>query len=253
MADIFQNNKTLSSRDIHFIFEQTVLKFASSPLQTAIPPIILDIMSKRIEHTLLKMDATPSELTTLCNETILHGFRGVCCLPRYIAHCRSVLRGTEALVISVVDFPLGGATQRDVASLVRSAISDGADEVDMVLDVPSLKSGELNTVFERIALVTEAASARPVKVILETACLTEPEIVTACAIAGTAGAAFVKTSTGFASRGASIRDIEIMKAAVGDSMRIKASGGIKDAVFAKRLVDAGADVIGTSAGPACIA
>lgn len=243
---------SLSTAEIKTVFQQVGDAFSSTTNSTAELPIILGKMTKRIEHTLLKMDATEAQLTQLCREAMTHSFRGICCLQRHIPHCRSVIKSSDVLIISVVDFPLCGASAPDVAVLARHAISDGADEIDMVLDVSSLKSGRLPDVFDRIARVTDVSATVPVKVILETACLSENEIVTACAIARAAGAAFVKTSTGFAARGASVRDIEIMKTAVGDTMRIKASGGIKDAAFAAQLVNAGADVIGTSAGPVCI-
>ncbi|MBN2716805.1 MAG: deoxyribose-phosphate aldolase, partial [Deltaproteobacteria bacterium] len=152
-------------------------------------------MPARIEHTLLKMDATPNQITQLCDEAIQFGFRGICCLPRYIPHCRTRLKDTQPLVISVIDFPLCGSSPRDGATLAQHAVADGAHEVDMVLDVSSLKSSSRAAVFERIALVVEKCGDVPVKVILETGFLTETEIVMACAIAHTAGAAFVKTST----------------------------------------------------------
>ena len=253
MQDIKNNeNAMLSPLEIQSVFAQTLDDFTSSNNQTARLPNILDTMSKRIEHTLLKMNAVPMQLTQLCNDAIQYDFRGVCCLQRYVGHCASILEGSGVLIVSVVDFPLCGATPKGAVHLAQSAIAHGANEIDMVLDVSSLKAGRPGDAFDRIALMTDACGRIPVKVILETAYLTETEIVTACAISKAAGAAFVKTSTGFATRGASLRDIEIMKTAVGDTMRIKASGGIKDAVFANALVAAGADVIGTSAGMACV-
>ncbi len=243
---------TLSASEIRFIFDQTAKDFSASIMPSPQLPIISDRMPKRIEHTLLKMDTTFNQIAQLCDEAIEHEFRGICCLPRHIAYSKSLLENTDTLVVSVVDFPLCGATTWDAAVLAQRAVSDGADEIDIVMDVSSLKSLRRIDAFERIALVVESCPSVPIKVILETACLNETEIAVACAISKIAGAAFVKTSTGFASRGASVRDIEIMKAAVGDTMRIKASGGIKSASFAQALVEAGADVIGTSAGPACI-
>ena len=242
----------LTVAEIQSIFVHTCDNFQFSNVQTAQLPTILEKMSKRIEHTLLKLNTSPTQIQQLCTEAMEFGFRGVCCLPRYVKTCASILQHTDIITVSVVDFPLCGAVSEDVKTLAKSVVADGADEIDMVLDVPSLKTGDLRPVFDRIAMVADAIRPVPLKVILETAWLTESEIVTACAICAVAGAAFVKTSTGFADRGASVRDIEIIKAAVGETLRIKASGGIKDATFARQLVAAGADVIGTSAGPACI-
>lgn len=242
----------LTKAEIQTIFTRTRDKFQHSTVQTARMPTILEKMSKRIEHTLLRANATEPHIHQLCREAAEYQFRGVCCLPRYIQTCSQILQQTDVLIVSVVDFPLCGATPEEVVSLASHCVDRGADEIDMVLDVPSIKTGTLRPAFDRIAMVAKAIFPVPLKVILETSFLTETEIVTACAICSTAGAAFVKTSTGFADRGASVRDIEIMKTAVGNTMRIKASGGIKDARFARQLVAAGADVIGTSAGPACV-
>lgn len=242
----------LSQPEIQSIFKKTRATFPVTPSNTAKIPTILAEPRKRMEHTLLKIDADHEEIVQLCRTAAEYQFRGVCCLPRHIPTCKSLLKGTDVLIVSVVDFPLCGASPRDVAYLAHSAIKDGAHEIDMVLDVAALKDKKLNDVHHRILMVTALSPKTPVKVILETACLTEEETVIACAICQAAGAAFVKTSTGFASRGASVRDIEIIKTAVADTMCIKASGGIKDAPFAQQLMDAGADVIGTSSGPKCI-
>ncbi len=245
-------HSSLTAAEIQSIFTQTLHSVQHSRVQTARMPTILEKISKRIEHTALKVSTTTSRIEQLCHEALEYHFRGVCCLPRHIKTCANILQNTDILKISVVDFPLCGATPKDVVAQAQSAVADGADEIDMVLDVPSLKTGNLRAALDRIAMVAEAIAPLPLKVILETACLTESEIVVGCALSGMAGAAFVKTSTGFADRGATIRDIEIMKIAVGNTMRIKASGGIKDAILARQLIAAGADVIGTSAGPACL-
>ncbi|MBN2340956.1 MAG: deoxyribose-phosphate aldolase [Deltaproteobacteria bacterium] len=242
----------LPADEIHAIFQQTRNELSSSANNTAEIPTILAKPEKRIEHTLLKVDATDDMIDRLCAVARAHAFRAVCCLPRHIEQCRAQLAETEIKIVSVVDFPLCGSPPDDVAYLASSAIQLGADEIDMVLDVNALKSRNLSAALHRIMLVTELSTHVPVKVILETACLTEEEIIIACAVCQAAGAAFVKTSTGFTARGASVRDIEVMKSAVGDTMRIKASGGIKTADFAAALIAAGADVIGTSNGPACM-
>jgi deoxyribose-phosphate aldolase len=155
-------------------------------------------------------------------------------------------------VVSVVDFPLGRGTIGDACFQCAGAVKSGAGEVDMVVDVGAIKSGKPAAAMEKIRAVTAAAAGAPVKVILETGLLSEPQIVEACAAAAAAGAAYVKTSTGFGPRGASLRDVEIMRAAVGETMGIKAAGGIRDRETCLKMVAAGADRIGTSAGPACV-
>ena len=205
----------------------------------------------RIEHTLLSTAASDDDVRRVCREAEQHAFRAVCCLPRDVAPCRRLLDGTSSLVVTVVDFPLaqGGASAAEAECL--RAVAAGADEIDMVIDVRAVRGGDLEAAAAGVRRVVAAADGRPVKVILETALLSDEQIVAAAAAAEAGGASYVKTSTGYSTRGASAADIRILRAAVGERLGIKASGGIKDRAAADALIAAGADLIGTSNGPKC--
>jgi len=207
-------------------------------------------MADRVEHTLLRAGAGAGDLERLCAEARAGRFRAVCVLPRDVAAARGLLDGSGVLVVTVVNFPLASLPPEMAAAETRALAAAGADEIDMVADLRALRSGEVEGARDGVAMVVEAAAGRPVKVILETGLLEPGQIATGCAAALAGGAAFVKTSTGFGPRGASVEDIEIMRLCVGERLGIKASGGIRDRAFAERLVAAGADLIGTSAGPA---
>lgn len=202
-----------------------------------------------IEHTALKPETTPAAIGQLCDEAIRFGLRGVCVNPLYVELARRRLDGAAArpLVVSVVGFPLGANLSATKAAETRAVIDAGADEVDMVLPVGRLKAGELDAVFDDIAAVVAAAGGKPVKVILETLLLDEREKIAACELSARAGAAFVKTSTGFGGSRATVEDVALMKQVVGGRLRIKASGGICDFASAQALVAAGASVLGCSA------
>jgi deoxyribose-phosphate aldolase len=208
-------------------------------------------MAGRIEHTLLGISAVDADVERLCGEAREHGFRGVCCLPRDVARCRDLLEGSGVLVVTVLDFPLAGGTPAEAAAECARVLEAGADEVDMVVDVRALKQGDLAAARDAVRRVVDAAGAHPVKVILETGALTSEQIVDGCAVSEAGGAAFVKTATGFGPRGATVEDIRIMRTCVGDRLGVKASGGVRDRDDAERMVAAGADVLGTSSGPAC--
>ena len=222
-----------------------------------------------IDHTLLRSDATRSDMERLCREALEFGFATVCVNPVWLPTCRVLLRPGElpstqtasaradrhgSLVrpglCSVVGFPLGATTSDVKAFETRRAIADGATEIDMVMNVGALKSGDLLHVARDIEEVTRACREVRVtsKVIIETALLTEEEKVAACVIARSAGADYVKTSTGFATAGATSGDVRLMRRVVGDRMGVKASGGIRDVATARAMLDAGATRIGTSAG-----
>ena len=205
-----------------------------------------------IEHTALKPDTTPAAIARLCQEAVTFGFRGVCVNPTFVAAARRQLAGTPARVVSVVGFPLGASLTATKVHETRAVIEAGADEVDMVLQIGLLKGGDLPAAFDDIAAVVAAAGGRPVKVILETLLLDDGEKVAACRLAERAGAAFVKTSTGFGGARATVADVALMKRTVGDRLRIKASGGIRDLASARALVGAGADVLGCSASVAIV-
>ena len=203
-----------------------------------------------IDHTLLKPDATRREIETLCREAKEFGFASVCVNPTWVATCARLVRGSSVAVCSVVGFPLGATTADTKQYETRRAIFDGAREIDMVINVGALKSGDLHLVESDIRAVTSACRETNVlsKVIIETALLTDEEKVTACTLAKAAAADFVKTSTGFGPGGATAQDVALMRRIVGEDMGIKASGGVRTLEGVKAMVAAGATRIGASAG-----
>jgi len=211
--------------------------------------IAADIAST-IDHTLLKPDATEPEFVKLCDEAKRFHFASVCVNPAFVPLCAKLLRGSDVKTCTVIGFPLGASTTATKAFEARKAIREGATEVDMVINVGALKGGDHELVFEDIRGVVEAAheSGALAKVILETALLTDEEKVIACVLAKRAKADFVKTSTGFSSGGATLRDVAIMRATVGPDMGVKASGGIRSYADAVGMIQAGATRIGASAG-----
>jgi deoxyribose-phosphate aldolase len=203
-----------------------------------------------IDHTLLKPDATKAEIEKLCREAAEYHFATVCVNPCWVALCASVLRGTGVGVCSVVGFPLG-ATTADVKHYeTRRAIFDGAAEIDMVINIGALKSGLLQVVERDIAAVVGPCREASIvsKVIIEVALLTDEEKIAASTLAKAAGATFVKTSTGFASGGATAADVALMRRVVGADMGVKAAGGVRDYEGLKAMVAAGATRVGASAG-----
>jgi deoxyribose-phosphate aldolase len=203
-----------------------------------------------IDHTLLKPDATRSEIEALCREATEFGFASVCVNPTWVATCARLVRGSAVAVCSVVGFPLGATTADTKQYETRRAIFDGAREIDMVINVGALKSGDLPLVERDVRAVTSACRESNVvsKVIIETALLTEEEKVTASTLAKAAAADFVKTSTGFGPGGATVADVALMRRVVGENMGIKASGGVRTLEGVKAMVAAGATRIGASAG-----
>ena len=209
-------------------------------------------LAKYIDHTLLKPQAAPLDIDRLCAEAAEYGFAAVCVNPVYVPLCARLLDGRGVAVATVVGFPLGANAAVTKAREASLAVEQGAGEIDMVMAVGLFKGGEQGAVSDDIAGVVEAAAGRPVKVILETSLLSEEEIARASRLAADAGAAFVKTSTGFGSRGASVEDVRIMKEAVGEGCLVKASGGIRTREDAIAMIEAGAARIGTSAGVAIV-
>lgn len=199
------------------------------------------------DHTLLKPDATQVQVERLCDEAREHGFATVCINPCFVPLAARRLAGSSVLPITVVGFPLGANITRVKVFETKAAISDGAREVDMVINLSALKSGLEREVQADIAAVVEAAAPHPVKVIVETALLSTAEIAALTQWCVDAGAAFIKTSTGFAARGASIEDIRTMAQAAQGRIKIKASGGIRTLQQALSLVEAGAHRLGASA------
>jgi deoxyribose-phosphate aldolase len=203
-----------------------------------------------IDHTLLKPDATPDKIAVLCAEALQYHFASVCVNPTNVRQCAQLLKDSTVKVCTVIGFPLGANITQVKVFEAMSAIADGAAEVDMVINIGALKSGNRALVKSDIEAVTMAShqAGAITKVIIETALLTDDEKVTACLLAKDAGADFVKTSTGFSGGGANVHDIELMRKAVGPKMGVKASGGVHDLQEARALVTAGATRIGASAG-----
>lgn len=210
-------------------------------------------LAKLIDHTLLKPDATEAQVTKLCNEAAEHGFASVCINPCWVRLSRDLVRGSGVLVCTVVGFPLGATSTEAKAFETQKAIDHGADEIDMVINIGKLKSQDYDFVERDIRAVVEAAGRRgKVKVILETCYLTDEEKIKGCLLVQKAGAAFVKTSTGFGKEGATLGDVALMRKVVGKQLGVKAAGGIRDYAGAVKMVEAGASRIGASASIAII-
>lgn len=203
-----------------------------------------------IDHTLLAADATSAQIARLCQEAREYSFASVCVNSCRVAQARSLLQGCPVKVCTVVGFPLGAMSTRAKADETRSAVEDGADEIDMVINVGYVKDGDWDGVLDDIMAVREACKGKVLKVILETCLLTDDEIVRACRTAVRAGADFVKTSTGFSKGGATVHAVSLMRSTVGSDVGVKASGGIRDAESARAMVEAGASRLGCSAGVA---
>lgn len=209
-------------------------------------------LAAMIDHTLLKPDATKEQVIKLCEEARQYNFASVCINPSFVKTAYEVLRGTSVKVCTVIGFPLGATTTMTKINETRDAVANGATEIDMVINVGALKAKQYNLVKDDIAGVVEAAGGNIVKVILETALLTDEEKVKACELAKEAGADFVKTSTGFGPGGATAEDIALMRKTVGKYMGVKASGGIRDFATAQKMIKAGATRIGASASVAIV-
>ena len=201
-----------------------------------------------IDHTMLKADATTETIKRYCAEAREHHFHSICVNSCHAALVAGELAGTGITTCCVVGFPLGAMVTRAKAYEARAAVEDGAGEIDMVINVGALKDQNYDLVREDIRAVVEASRPAIVKVIIETCLLTDEEKVKACQLSEEAGAAFVKTSTGFSTGGAAVADVALMKKTVGDRLQVKASGGIHTPEFARELIAAGADRLGVSAG-----
>jgi deoxyribose-phosphate aldolase len=200
-----------------------------------------------IDHTLLKADATPAAIDTLCGEALAHRFYSVCVNGAHVARAAQRLAGSPVVTCAVVGFPLGAMHPAAKAAETRLAIADGAREIDMVMAIGAAKAGDWVAVRDDVAAVLAACAGVPLKVIFETGLLTREEILRACEICRELGVAFVKTSTGFGPRGASVEDVALMRGAVGTEIGVKASGGIRDLATARAMIAAGANRLGTSA------
>lgn len=210
-------------------------------------------LNRMMDHTILKADATEQDVLQVIVEAKEYHFYSVCINPTWVKLAAEKLAGEPVAVCTVIGFPLGANTSEVKAYETTDAINNGADEVDMVINVGALKSAQYKKVQQDIEAVVAAAKDRAlVKVIIETALLTKEEIVKACELAQAAGADFVKTSTGFSTSGAAAADVKLMRETVGSSMGVKASGGIHSAQEAMAMIEAGANRLGTSASVAII-
>lgn len=204
--------------------------------------------SKYIDHTILKATATYDDILKLCNEANQYHFKSVCVNPSNVSLAHKLLTGTDVLTCTVVGFPLG-ATPSDVKAYETTrAIQDGADEIDMVINIGMAKAHNWDYVYEDIKAVVDAANGVLVKVIIECCYLTDEEKVMACKMSAKAHADFVKTSTGFGTSGATVEDVLLMKKTVGDACLVKAAGGVRDKESFEAMIAAGADRIGCSCG-----
>ena len=210
-------------------------------------------LNSYIDHTLLKPDATYAQIEAIAKEAIAHRFASVCANPIHVKRLAALLAGTDVRVCTVIGFPLGANVPEVKAFEAEAAIRDGAQELDMVINVGALKSGDLGLVKRDIEGVVRAGAGHVVKVIIETGLLTDEEKRTACRLAKEAGASFVKTCTGFSGGAANALDIRLMRETVGPEMGVKASGGIRTRESALELISAGATRIGTSSGTKIVA
>ncbi len=208
-----------------------------------------------IDHTLLKPEATPDQIRKLCREALQYHFIAVCVNPIYVPLCAEELRGSQVKIATVIGFPLGATLTEAKVYEARAAANHGASELDMVIQIGALKAGMHNQVSQDIAAVVAAGreSGALVKVIIETCLLTDDEKIIACQLSQNAGAAFVKTSTGFSTGGATVEDVALMRRTVGAQMGVKASGGIRTLDDAQKMIAAGATRLGASSGVKIIA
>lgn len=205
-------------------------------------------LAKYIDHTNLKPEATPQDIDRLIDEAKTYHFASVCINPCYVGYAKKKLQDSDVKVCTVIGFPLGANTSTVKAFETAEAIRQGADEIDMVIAIGALKAGLYQEVQQDIEAVVKASQGHLVKVILETCLLSREEIAKACQLAMAAGAQFVKTSTGFNKHGATVEDVALMKATVGEKMMVKASGGIRTLQDALQMIEAGASRLGTSSG-----
>ena len=209
-------------------------------------------IARMIDHTLLKPEATRDEVVKLCEEAKKYHFASVCVNTTWVPLCKALLAGSDVMVCAVVGFPLGAMAPAAKAYEARDAVRQGAREIDMVLNIGAMKSRDYETVFEDICRVVKASQPAGVKVILETSALTQEEKIIAISLSKLAGAAFVKTSTGFGKGGATVEDVQLMRQLVGSELGVKASGGVRTAEDALKMAQAGANRLGASASVAIV-
>lgn len=211
-------------------------------------------LASYIDHTLLKADASEAEVENLCNEAKQYGFAAVCVPPYFVRKCKQWLKDSNVKIATVVGFPLGYAHTPAKVEEARRAIDEGANEIDMVINIIALKANDLNYLKNELTSAATIIQLRggKLKVILETGLLTKDEMLTACKLCADLNIDFVKTSTGFIEKGATVEDVAFLRANLPKSVKIKASGGIKTKEAAEALIKAGADRIGTSRGVALV-
>jgi len=218
-------------------------------MRTAIAPVDL---ARYIDHTLLRPDAAAKDIERLCAEAREHHFYAVCVTGSRVVQARHFLEDSDVKVATVVGFPLGAMDSDTKRFETEAAIDNGAQEIDVVINIGRLKDGDDQYVLRELRDVTEAADERPVKVILETCLLTREEIVRACRLVLDSGAPFVKTSTGFGAGGATLDDVKLLRQIVGPKFGVKAAGGIRDTLTALAMIEAGASRLGASSGVAIV-
>lgn len=245
--ELFKIENPVPSRSggAHEISINSVIDRSTMPDQIVTEPVELN---EYIDHTLLKPDAEEKDIIKLCKEADLHRFASICINPYWVELAARHVE--KAAICTVIGFPLGANTPMDKAFQARVAIEHGANEIDMVINIGELKSGNFDQVYQDIAIVSDICQKNHVllKVIIETCLLTEREKVVACLLSKKAGADFVKTSTGFSTGGAVEADIRLMREVVGPKVGVKASGGIRSEETAKLMLEAGANRLGTSSG-----
>ncbi|WP_342621340.1 deoxyribose-phosphate aldolase [Erysipelothrix sp. P66] len=209
-------------------------------------------LSKYIDHTLLKQNATEAQIRVLCDEAKTYDFMSVCINPGFVSLCNELLEGTDVKVCTVIGFPLGANTTEVKVYETQNALNNGADEIDMVINVSALKDKKYDLIENEIRSIKSVCGDNILKVIIETCLLEDDEIVKACELAVAAGADFVKTSTGFSTGGATAKDVKLMKDTVKDQASVKASGGVRSQEDMEAMIQAGATRIGTSSGVALV-
>ena len=205
--------------------------------------------NKLIDHTVLKAETQEAAIVKLCEEALKFNFASVCVNPAYVELCAKLLKGSDVKVCTVIGFPLGANTKEVKGFEASDAVSKGAEEIDMVINVGALKDKKDEYVYEEIKYIKECCKGKLLKVIIETCLLTDEEKVRACELSKKAGADFVKTSTGFSTGGATVADVALMRKTVGADLGVKASGGVRTYDDMINMVEAGATRIGTSGGP----
>lgn len=247
------NLTQLAKENVTTLLARIKKNYTETPKPSLILPVGKDLerfLANKIDHTLLKSDATLEELNKLCQEADEYSFASVCVNPSYVSFCKAKLKNPNVKVCTVIGFPLGSNTTQVKKFEAEEGINNGAEELDMVINIGKLKSGDYEFVYKDILSIASLTKSKKLitKVIIETCLLTDEEKVKACLIAENAGADFVKTSTGFSKGGATIEDVYLMKFIVGDRLLVKASGGVRTREDAMKMIAAGADRIGTSSG-----